>query len=75
MTWFYPRRLNPPSMPTAWSCNCTGPRNGDPLCPCMMLNQKEVDRAMRDKIIADLLAQGWRPPRQRVRVKAEGVRT
>lgn len=23
-------------VPTAHSCNCVGPRNGDPVCPCMM---------------------------------------
>lgn len=33
-----------------------------------------IEAAIRKQIIADLLAQGWRPPRQRVRVKAEGVR-
>lgn len=25
------------------SCNCLGPRNGDPLCPCMMVGVKIVD--------------------------------
>ena len=21
---------------STWSCNCTGPKNADPLCPCLM---------------------------------------
>lgn len=27
----------------ARSCNCIGPQNGQPKCPCMMINMKEVD--------------------------------
>lgn len=22
----------------SWSCNCVGPQNGEPLCPCQMRN-------------------------------------
>lgn len=22
----------------SWSCNCVGPQNGEPLCPCKMRN-------------------------------------
>lgn len=25
------------------ACNCIGPRNGEPRCPCMMRNVKVVD--------------------------------
>lgn len=25
-----------PKAGQAWSCNCIGPQNGEPLCPCMM---------------------------------------
>lgn len=26
-----------------WSCNCVGPRNGEPVCPCQMRNVKIID--------------------------------
>jgi hypothetical protein len=25
-------------MVTSWACNCIGPQNGEPKCPCMMRN-------------------------------------
>jgi hypothetical protein len=27
---------NIPGSGTTWSCNCIGPQNGQPRCPCMM---------------------------------------
>lgn len=25
-------------MNNVWACNCIGPQNGEPLCPCQMRN-------------------------------------
>ena len=25
-------------MNNVWACNCVGPQNGEPLCPCQMRN-------------------------------------
>ena len=47
------------------ACNCVGPRNGDPVCPCMMPEhnrRKAADRAL------DVLFRMRVKPR--VRVKA-----
>lgn len=29
-------RINPEGRPHVTSCQCTGPREGEPLCPCRM---------------------------------------
>lgn len=41
----------------AHACNCVGPRNGEPLCPCMMMSKAlEKQKWLEElKLIYDLV--------------------
>ena len=36
--------------PNMSSCNCIGPQNGEPLCPCRMRNVEVIDGRYIEKI-------------------------
>ena len=44
----------------SWACNCIGPQNGDPGCPCQMRNVSVKDG--RYVKTTDLGPQRWEPP-------------
>lgn len=37
----YLRRVN--GQPDTYACNCRGPQNGQPVCPCMMRDVRIID--------------------------------
>jgi len=42
----------------AFSCNCIGPQNGDPVCPCMMPAHREREMHKRShELLMKLLAE------------------
>jgi hypothetical protein len=64
MNDFYQTMLTIPAQESR-SCNCVGPRNGDPVCPCMMPEHNR--RKMADMALDILMRMGTKP---RIRVKA-----
>jgi hypothetical protein len=47
------------------ACNCVGPRNGDPVCPCMM---HSYNRRKAGELALEILTRMVNKPR--IRVKA-----
>lgn len=39
----YPEKFSQVGPKTTTACNCIGPQDGQPLCPCMMRNVKIID--------------------------------
>lgn len=69
----YRPKAPPLDSPPPKICNCIGPQHGQPHCPCLMHGKQQAEAAMRQRVVAELIAQGWKPPLPRVRVKAAGV--